>query len=79
MGRQTRRAGQQRDGGKRGSVALAFVHHANQYLITNSYESRSDLEEVIGQPGSPCGYLRVTSLIASRTESPSTSMPNTVC
>jgi hypothetical protein len=48
-GKTSRRAGAQ-------SVALAIVHHANQYLITDGYLNRSGLDE------SADGYLKILRL-----------------
>ncbi|HWP35627.1 MAG TPA: hypothetical protein VNM66_08520, partial [Thermodesulfobacteriota bacterium] len=43
-------------------ACVAFVHHANQYLITNGYENREGLDELIGAPGSATGYRHVLEL-----------------
>ncbi len=40
-------------------AALALVHHANQFLITNGYENREGLAAVLGNPKSQTGLWRV--------------------
>lgn len=40
-------------------VFIAFVHHANQYIITNGYQNRKGLDELVGASGSSRGYLKV--------------------
>src|SRR5262245_54948355 len=46
----------------RALVPLALVHHANQYLITNGYETRSGLDETVGGVGAAIGYLKILEL-----------------
>jgi hypothetical protein len=43
-------------------VSFAFVHHANQYLITEGYENRNGLKEVLGSPSSDAGLWRILHL-----------------
>ncbi len=40
-------------------LAVAFVHHANQFLITDGYENRVGISAVAGQDGSATGLARV--------------------
>lgn len=40
-------------------VSFAFVHHANQYLICNGYESRPGISDVIGSGSSRTGLAAV--------------------
>jgi hypothetical protein len=44
------------------TVSLALVHHANQYIITNGYENREGIDELVGTLESRNGYLRVLQL-----------------
>lgn len=44
------------------SVPFAFVHHANQYLITEGYENRNGLKEVLGSPSADIGLWRILHL-----------------
>jgi hypothetical protein len=44
------------------SVSFAFVHHANQYLITEGYENRQGLKEVLGSPFADVGLWRILHL-----------------
>src|SRR4051812_46041412 len=39
------------------SVCLALVHHANQYLITNGYEHREGITDIVGSDHGPRGIL----------------------
>lgn len=45
-----------------GSIDFAIVHHANQYIITNGYQNREGLDDVIGTQGGDTGYLKVFQL-----------------
>ncbi len=45
-----------------GFIDFALVHHANQYLITNGYQNREGLNEVLGFGNKSTGYLRVFKL-----------------
>jgi len=45
-----------------GSVDLAIVHHANQYMITNGYRDRDGLDDIIGLRGGDRGYLKILEL-----------------
>jgi hypothetical protein len=44
------------------SVPFAFVHHANQYLITEGYENRPGLKAILGSPCANIGLGRVLHL-----------------
>jgi hypothetical protein len=44
------------------SVSFAFVHHANQYLITEGYENRQGLKDVLGSPFAEVGLWRILHL-----------------
>ncbi|HYY91649.1 MAG TPA: alpha-amylase/4-alpha-glucanotransferase domain-containing protein [Candidatus Dormibacteraeota bacterium] len=44
------------------TVSLAIVHHANQYMVTNGYENRVGISEIIGTPKSKTGLLPVLNL-----------------
>jgi hypothetical protein len=44
------------------SVPFAFVHHANQYLITEGYENRPGLKAILGSPCANIGLERVLHL-----------------
>ncbi|WP_102344936.1 DUF1926 domain-containing protein [Bacillus sp. Marseille-P3661] len=44
------------------SVPIAIVHHANQYLITNGYENRPGIEQIIGPPDASAGLRAVFEL-----------------
>jgi hypothetical protein len=44
------------------SVPFAFVHHANQYLITEGYENRPGLKAILGSPCANIGLQRVLHL-----------------
>ena len=44
------------------SISFAFVHHANQYLITEGYENRNGLKEVLGSPSADVGLWRILHL-----------------
>jgi hypothetical protein len=41
------------------TIPLAIVHHANQYLITNGYDNRPGIEEIIGPPDASSGLRAV--------------------
>jgi len=43
-------------------VSFAFVHHANQYLITEGYENRPGLKGVLGSPVADIGLWRILHL-----------------
>jgi hypothetical protein len=43
-------------------ITFAFVHHANQYLITEGYENRHGLRAAIGSIESRCGYAWILEL-----------------
>jgi Glycosyl hydrolase family 57 len=43
-------------------IDFAIVHHANQYMITNGYENREGLDDLIGIRGGRTGYLRIFEL-----------------
>ncbi len=45
-----------------GCIDFAIVHHANQYMITNGYQNREGLDDVIGTRGGDTGYLKVFQL-----------------
>ncbi len=40
-------------------LSFAFVHHANQFLITDGYANRSGISEVAGKQGSKTGLLNI--------------------
>ncbi|MCM3727258.1 hypothetical protein M3226_16385 [Neobacillus cucumis] len=44
------------------SIPLAIVHHANQYLITNGYDNRPGIEEIIGPPDASSGLRAIFDL-----------------
>lgn len=44
------------------SIPFAFVHHANQYLITNGYDNRHGLREAIGSLEDKSGFAWVLEL-----------------
>jgi hypothetical protein len=46
----------------RRTVSIALVHHANQYIITNGYQNREGLDELVGTFGSNNGYLKILEL-----------------
>jgi hypothetical protein len=39
----------------RRTVPIALAHHANQYIITNGYQNREGLDELVGICGSHNG------------------------
>ena len=43
-------------------VSFAFVHHANQYLITEGYDNRPGLNAVLGSPFADVGLWRILHL-----------------
>src|SRR5512138_820414 len=43
-------------------VEFALVHHANQYIVTNGYQNREGLDDVLGLGRRKTGYLRVFEL-----------------
>jgi len=45
-----------------GFVDFAIVHHANQYMITNGYQDREGLDDIIGLRGGDRGYLKILEL-----------------
>ncbi len=45
-----------------GSIDFAIVHHANQYMVTNGYQNREGLDDVMGIQGGDTGYLKVFQL-----------------
>ncbi|MEH7385235.1 hypothetical protein V7147_07480 [Bacillus sp. JJ1521] len=45
-------------------VPIAIVHHANQYLITNGYQNRTGLAEIIGPPDASSGLRAILDLHA---------------
>lgn len=44
------------------SIPIAIVHHANQYLITNGYDNRPGIDEIIGSPDATSGLRAVFDL-----------------
>jgi hypothetical protein len=40
-------------------LSFAFVHHANQFLITNGYENRSGISDITGSEGSKTGMFKM--------------------
>ena len=47
---------------KKRSVSIAFVHHANQFLVTDGYENKQGISSILGNRESGTGYLRVFDL-----------------
>jgi len=47
---------------KKPSVSIAFVHHANQFLVTDGYENKQGISSILGKRESGTGYLRVFEL-----------------
>ncbi len=45
-----------------GSIDFAIVHHANQYMITNGYQNREGLDDIVGFRGGDKGYFKVFEL-----------------
>lgn len=43
-------------------INFAIIHHANQYIITNGYENREGLDDVIGLHRKPGGYHEIFEL-----------------
>src|SRR5215472_5788000 len=41
---------------------LAIIHHANQYMVTDGYENRVGISEIVGTSTSRTGLLRVLQL-----------------
>jgi starch synthase len=46
----------------RRTVCIALAHHANQYIITNGYQNREGLDDLVGTSGSNNGYLKILGL-----------------
>ncbi|MGX6445001.1 hypothetical protein ACWM35_17455 [Neobacillus sp. K501] len=44
------------------SIPIAIVHHANQYLITNGYDNRPGINEIIGPSDASSGLRAVVDL-----------------
>jgi hypothetical protein len=44
------------------SVSFALVHHANQYLITNGYDNREGISDIVGADTSQNGILGILAL-----------------
>ncbi|MGO4890450.1 hypothetical protein ACJ2A9_22100 [Anaerobacillus sp. MEB173] len=44
------------------SIPIAIVHHANQYLITNGYNNRPGIKDIIGPPDASTGLRAVLDL-----------------
>ncbi len=40
-------------------LTIAFIHHANQFLITDGYNDKTGISSVVGTPESDTGLLRV--------------------
>src|SRR2546427_2200598 len=47
---------------KKPSVSIAFVHHANQFLVTDGYENKQGISSILGKRESGAGYLRLFEL-----------------
>ena len=43
-------------------AALAIVHHANQYMVTDGYDNRVGISGIVGTSSSQTGLLRVLKL-----------------
>src|SRR6266571_1919910 len=43
-------------------AALAIVHHANQYIVTDGYDNRVGISGIVGTSSSQTGLLRVLKL-----------------
>jgi hypothetical protein len=48
------------------SVSFALVHHANQYLITDGYDNREGISEIVGSEEGKNGMLGVLAAHAAR-------------
>ncbi|MCH2172893.1 hypothetical protein MK489_19120 [Myxococcota bacterium] len=44
------------------ATPVALVHHANQFLITNGYDNREGIDDLVGNRASENGYLKVLEL-----------------
>jgi hypothetical protein len=49
-------------GGKKAPVALAIVHHANQYITSNGYTNRCGIQSVVGTTGTRRGLAYILEL-----------------
>src|SRR6266550_9582808 len=47
---------------QREAAALAIVHHANQYVVTDGYDNRVGISGIVGTSSSQTGLLRVLKL-----------------
>jgi len=45
-----------------GRVALAMVHHANQYVITNGYDNREGIDDLVGDDNAANSYSKIIDL-----------------
>lgn len=54
--------GANRPADKHASVALAIVHHANQYIISDGYTNRPGIQSVVGSTGSRQGLAYILEL-----------------
>src|SRR6267378_6601198 len=43
-------------------ISMAFVHHANQFIVTDGYENRIGVSDIVGDPESGLGLRRVLAL-----------------
>jgi hypothetical protein len=43
-------------------ISLAFVHHANQFVVTDGYDNRIGISAIVGNPDAGVGLRRVLSL-----------------
>jgi hypothetical protein len=43
-------------------VSIAFIHHANQFLITDGYENREGISSIVGTRNSKTGLLYILEL-----------------
>jgi starch synthase len=43
-------------------IALGLVHHANQYIITNGYQNREGIDDLVGVFGGSNNYLHILEL-----------------
>ena len=48
--------------GQRPDVSVAFIHHANQLLITDGYQNREGISAIAGSKNSTTGLLRILEL-----------------
>ena len=47
---------------QRTHISMAFIHHANQFLITDGYENREGISTIVGSKNSTTGLIRILDL-----------------